>query len=147
MPSFQKAFQDSKGKPIKYKDLELHGIDRIPVKKSFSGCLRLVSTNSEWKQGVSMSIQGTLTINGYTGEDFIIWADDIKDGVLFKGNSEDLQLMVWNAWDIGVGRTDAWMNGAAMIIEVEGNKRRYRCNDAHPDENFDDIVFEIVIDK
>ena len=39
-----------------------------------------------------------------------------------------------------------WQRGAAMILEVDGNTRRYRCNDGHPDDNFDDIIFEITID-
>jgi hypothetical protein len=33
--------------------------------------------------------------------------------------------------------------GAGMIIEEIENGFRYRCNDWHPDENFDDIVFVI----
>ena len=33
-----------------------------------------------------------------------------------------------------------------MIKETDGDAIIYRCNDGHPDDNFDDIVFKIVID-
>lgn len=30
-----------------------------------------------------------------------------------------------------------------MIVEEIENGRRYRCNDGHPDESFDDINFSL----
>ncbi len=33
--------------------------------------------------------------------------------------------------------------GSAMIVEEVEGGRRYRCNDWHPDDNFDDIVFTV----
>jgi hypothetical protein len=147
MPSFDKEFMNAKGAPVTYNGLELVRIDRIPVKKKFSGYLRVISTNSEWKQGIRIKIDGSMTINSCEGNDFIIWAEDINGDVFFEGTSKKLQLMIWNAWDTGSGRVDAWLNGAAMIIEENGNIRRYKCNDSHPDENFDDIVFEVVINE
>lgn len=50
---------------------------------------------------------------------------------------------VKNIWDSGSGRIDSRFGGAAMIVEEIENGRRYRCNDGHPDENFDDVVFTI----
>lgn len=147
MPSFDKDFMNAKGDPVKYKDLELIRIDRIPVKKNFSGYLRVISTNSEWKQGIRIKIDGLMRVNSCEGNDFIIWADDAKGDVPFEGTSKKSQLTVWNAWDTGGGRVDAWLNGAAMMLELHGNIRRYKCNDFHPDDNFDDIIFEIVINE
>ncbi|MBP7279889.1 MAG: hypothetical protein KBA11_10800 [Sedimentibacter sp.] len=147
MPSFDKDFMNAKGAPIKYKDLELIRIDRIPVKKKFSGYLRIISTNSEWKQGIRIKVDGLMTINACEGNDFIIWADDVKGDIPFKGTSKKSQLMIWNAWDTGSGRVDAWLNGAAMILELSGSTRRYKCNDSHPDENFDDIIFEVILNE
>ncbi len=94
-----------------------------------------------------IKIDGSMTINSCEGNDFIIWAEDINGDVPFEGTSKKLQLMVWNAWDTGGGRVDAWLNDAAMIVEVNGNIRRYKCNDSHTDENFDDIVFEVIINE
>jgi hypothetical protein len=147
MISFERDFINSKGKPIKYKDMELISIDRIPVNKKFSGYLRVVSTNSEWRQGVEIKVNGKMKINGVEGKSFIIWEENAKENVAFEGTAKEGALKVWNAWDIGNGTINAWLNGSAMILEVDGNVRRYKCNDAHPDENFDDIVFEVTINE
>ena len=147
MPSFDKEFMNAKGKPVVYKGLELVRIDRISIKRHFSGFLRVISTNSEWKQGIRIKVNGSMSINSCEGNDFIIWADDIRGDVSFEGTSRESELMIWNAWDIGGGRVDAWLNGAAMIVEMEGNTRRYKCNDSHDDDNFDDIIFEVTINQ
>ena len=149
MPSFDRDFIESKGCPIIYKGIELVRADRIPVNKEFSGSLRVISTNSERRQGVRIEVDGKMSILGHEGYRFILWADNvIKDGfVNFKGKSKNSILFVYNAWDFGRGGTDCWQNGAAMIVEVDGNTRRYRCNDFTPDDDFDDIVFEVTIDE
>jgi len=151
MPSFAEDFAKSNGKPIKYKDWELIGIDRIPVQKKFSGTLKIISTNSEWKQAVCLdSEKGKLTIGSQKEKKFVVYEDDLNDDVLhFEGTSKGLQLIVYNAWEqTGHNTTpylNYWMGNAAMILEVDGNTRRYRCNDGHRDDNFDDIIFEITI--
>jgi hypothetical protein len=153
MPSFEKEFVESKSAPIKYKDLELICIDRIPVKKNFSGTIRVISTNSEWRQAICLRVaDGKLTVFSQKEKSFIVWADDIKDNALqFEGRSKSMQLIVYNAWEqtgkMGDTFTNFWKHGAAMIVEVNGNTRRYRCNDGHPDDNFDDIIFEVTIDE
>src|SRR5262249_40623643 len=43
----------------------------------------------------------------------------------------------------GNGVMQSWHNRAAMLIDVLPDKRLYRCNDGHPDDNFDDVVFRI----
>ena len=145
MPSFDEAFENAEGAAINYKGIELIRIDRIPVNKKFSGSIKLLSVNSNWKQGIRIKLDGSLTINSRTGNDFILWASDIDKPIMFSGEIKKGQLMIWNAWDPGRGGIDAWLNGAAMILKIEGNKRVYNCNDGHPDDNFDDIVFEIQI--
>ena len=82
----------------------------------------------------------------------MLWEDYLRgDPIAFKGTSKNLQLCVYNAWQqfswTGNPFTNYWKNGAAMIVEVDGNTRRYRCNDGHPDEDFDDIIFEITMDE
>jgi hypothetical protein len=153
MPSFEKEFRETLGQPIRWNDIELIRIGRISVAKNFSGRLRIVSTNSTWRQGIRMKVNGSITVfvneKAITGKKFVVWADDLKDDELrFIGTRKSAQdLLVWNVWDQNRGVTDAWLNGAAMILEIDGNIRRYRCNDGHPDENFDDIIFEVIIDE
>lgn len=147
MPNFENDFINSRGNPIKYKDIELIRIDKIPVKKIFSGYIRIISINSEWRQGIKLRADGFLKINSIKGNNFIIWSENVKESVFFEGTSKNLQLIVWNAWDSGNCATDSLHNGAAMILEVDKNIRRYKCNDGHPDENFDDIIFEVEINE
>ena len=56
-------------------------------------------------------------------------------------------VIVQNIWEVTshMGRkfTDSGHGGAAMIVEEIENGRRYRCNDGHLDEDFDDIVFSV----
>ena len=155
MPSFEEDFRNSRenGVPVKYKDWELIRTDRIPVQKKFSGTLRIISTNSEWYQGVCLQVlNGKIKTVLGEGKSFCIW-EDYMDGAIFtfEGISKDLQLCVYNAWEqtawTGQPYTNSWQEGAAMIVEVDGNTRRYRCNDGHPDDNFDDIIFEVTINE
>ena len=146
MPSFEKEFRESKGQPIGYCENTIIRMDRIKVGKVFSGYIELISTNSDWLQGVILDVNGELEINTIKGQKFILWQNHMKKPTFFHGTSKDKQLLVWNAWDTGNGVTNYWHNGAAMIKETDGDAIIYRCNDGHPDDNFDDIVFKIVID-
>jgi hypothetical protein len=158
MPSFENAFIESRasGQPVIYNGFELIRMDRIPVKEKFSGTLRIISTNSELKQAaVLRSPSGKLSIDSsefVRKKGWLIWEDEcIGEVIPFEGVAKDLQLCVYNAWQqfalANVPFTNYWTHGAAMIVEIEGNKRTYRCNDGHPDENFDDIVFEVIINE
>ena len=152
MPSFDNEFINAKGNPVKYQNFELIRLDRIPVKKVFSASLQVISTNSEWKQGIRLRINGTITFGSCKGKDFILWANDMKDdAVHFEGVSKDNQLIVYNAWERpmwdGNMVTESWLNGAAMVVEIDGNTRIYRCNDGHPDDNFNDIIFKVSINE
>lgn len=151
MPSFEKDFINAKGAPIEYNGFKLLMIDRVSVKRKFSGTLKLISTNSEWKQAVCLDVlNGKLKMPFGEGKKVALWEDYLRGEPLpFEGTTKNLQLSVYNAWEqidhLGTGFTNYWQHGAAMIVEVNGNTRRYRCNDGHPDDNFDDIVFEITI--
>lgn len=42
--------------------------------------------------------------------------------------------------------TQAWVMGGAMIKEVIAkNHFRYHCNDGQPNDDFTDIVFDVII--
>jgi hypothetical protein len=168
MPSFQKEFGEaisksmSEGKgpavKLKYKNWELILAARIPVQKKFSGSIRLISTNSEYKQAVIIEVDyrktKRITIGSQKERSFIIWEEDFANagGVIhFEGTSKNGELFVYNAWEqtdhLDTPFTNYWMHGAAMIEEINGNTRRYKCNDGVPDDNFDDIIFEVTINE
>jgi hypothetical protein len=61
MPSFEYGFRaaimgEDKRLVVKYKNWELILMARIPVQKKFSGSIRLISTNSEYKQAVIIEV-------------------------------------------------------------------------------------------
>jgi hypothetical protein len=166
MPGFEEEFNEairksiSEGKgpavKLKYKNWELIRMARIPVQKKFSGNLKVISTNSEYRQAIIIQPDDRkskrITINSQKERSCILWADEIIDRVIhFEGTSKNSELFVYNAWEetdwMGNTFTNYWMRGAAMIEEINGNTRRYRCNDGHPDDNFDDIIFEVTINE
>lgn len=146
MPCFEDKFRESKGQPFEYYGNTIIGIDRIKVEKVFSGYVEIISINSDWLQGVRLKVNGELEIDSDKGPIFNLWQNYMNKPIYFRGTSKDKLLLVWNVWDTGNGTTNYWHNGAAMIKETDGNTTIYRCNDGHPDDNFDDIVFKIVID-
>ena len=153
MPDFDKEFVKAHGGPIQYKGIELIGFDKVHVNKNFRVTVNMISKNSEWRQGIELKIEnGSLTSkrSGLTGKNFILWEELFENGQQseFTGKSKDNTLLVWNSWDHGNGVTQSWLGGAAMIREkVDDNHYIYKCNDGHPDDNFDDLVFEIFIEN
>ena len=131
--------------------MDIYCIDRIPVQKKFAGLVKFLSTNSERKQAVCLEVlKGKIKMDTDKGRKFVLWEDYLQgEPVPIEGTTSSGQLLIYNAWQefshLGVGYTNYWQNGAAMIIDIDGNTRRYRCNDGHPDDNFDDIVFEVTI--
>lgn len=151
MPSFEKLFIESKAKPIKYEGETLYLADFVPVERAFKLFLKLVSTNSEWPQFVRVNVSkgGTLKIYDKVARNIVLSEQELREGIEITGTTKDGQVMICNGWRLldGLGSTlnHSCMNGAAMKKEVRGDTIRYYCNDGHPDDNFDDIVFEITV--
>ena len=121
-------------------------MDRLEVAEGSAFKLTLERFNSEWRQGVKFRSRAEFFIdNGVrTTKDVVFWQDTAPAVQCFSLRKvKEGVLKFWNVWDKGDGFTQAWMNGAAMIVEELENGRRYFCNDGHPDENFDDIVFRL----
>lgn len=158
MDEFYKQFIESDGKPIMYNGQELIALDRLNVPKNFELLVRLISTNSEWRQGIRLSVnKGKLISNvddkrlaGTAGKKFVIWEEffDVIPEDRYIGKSTDGQLVVYNSWQrrTELEGSDSWFGNAAMIKkEIRKDVYRYECNDGHLDYNFDDIIFEIEI--
>ena len=157
MPSFSAMFEKSMGQPIKYKNLELKLADKFPVKSGDKLLLSIESTDSETFQGISIEIAGHCEMNGEIlkkGKRIIMVFLEKSN---FKNyNPKHIELTVYTktgfVWVQNIWETEERMGnryfasghtGAAMIVEEIKNGRRYRCNDWHPDENFDDIIFTV----
>ncbi len=152
MTDFSAKFASTKGKPFIYKGKRLQMLDKIPISTEGVTKLgyRILSTNSEWKQGIGLSTEGRIKfINGDVLKKGWFWIFEHLSPMedYFECKSKNGFLDVVNIWDTGDGCIDYWVFGAAMWVENIPNGRRYHCNDGHPDDNFDDIVFEIFFVK
>ena len=145
MANFQKLFIESKGKPIEYKGKILYLFDKLPIEESTIYLLTFEKTNSEWKQGIALDTEGIIEIENkmFKNKKIILWETTAPKQVKFitHPTKKPCFLFIYNIWDVGDGISQSGYNGAAMIVEEIPNGRRYYCNDGHPDENFDDIVF------
>ena len=60
---------------------------------------------------------------------------------ILKSGKTDFK--VWNIWRIDKGPMSYGSNGSAMFVEQLADGRRYNCNDGYPDEDFNDLIFQI----
>jgi hypothetical protein len=147
MPSFEREFRATLGKPILYKGYVLSRMDEFPVSHGETLQLEIESTESDWKQGVALFANGGLSVDGErispNKDGVIIWQEEITGPVPVKIMEAAKSLRVTNAWQDQQGHTLSCYHGAAMRIQELDDGRRYWCNDGHPDDNFTDIVFTI----
>lgn len=145
MPSFESLFKESKGKPIVYKGQELRLVDFVPFAQGDRVRVTFERRSSEWRQGVGLKVPGAFEVAGQEIKaPIVLWEDTAPTETEIRILAPAGQLEVKNVWDTGNGVIHSWHNGAAMIIEeLPVGGRRYRCNDGHPDDNFDDIVFRL----
>jgi hypothetical protein len=146
MPSFQSLFVESKGQPVEYKGQVIQMVDRVPVADGQKIRVVFESIDSDWKQGVHLSVDGSFEVNGQIMKKTVaLWSHTAPREVLLKIKVKKGECLVKNVWDNGDGTMDSWHNGAAMIVEQHGSIRRYRCNDGKPDDDFSDIVFTLEL--
>lgn len=144
---FEKDFIQSKGKPIQYQDKTIYMIDYFEVpNKQCKININFVTTDSEWKQGIALTVKGNFVINNQKiKKDIRLWEHTAPKNISFEVESTDKKIMVTNIWDTGDSVTQKWHNGGALYFEEIENGKRYYCNDGHPDDDFNDIIFELTI--
>jgi len=148
MEVFEELFCESQGRPVVYRGKTVMLGDRLNVGVGTSHLMfRIVSTSSEWRQGFTLDCNGVLDFGD--GEEVSsgvhIWSDTAPSEAMFRCRPKDGILRVWNIWDTGNGCAESGHHGAAMWAEQIPGGWRYHCNDGHPDDDFNDIVFEILI--
>ena len=160
MPDFGQLFIKTGGQAIEYNGKILVMSDEIAFEDGDHILVTIEKTHSEWKQGVGLCLFGFFEEQGDRFKDRIILWDNLHtksvELILWKNTTKRKHskrlpkngiLHVYNVWEIksltGHPCVHYWHHGAAMIVEEIENGRRYRCNDGHPDDNFDDIVFTI----
>ena len=143
---FEETFREKDGKPFMYKGDQVFLADELQISKKFSGYIQLISTDSEWKQAVCIAVNGEIEIDSVKIKKHVrIWQEHFVEALHFSGTSKDGKLYIWNVWNNG--RTvESWRMGAAMKKETNGNEIIYYCNDGHPDDDFTDLTFKLVLD-
>lgn len=164
MTDFSELFRASKAQPIHYKGNVLVLSDKFPVENGDILVASIEKSNSDCRQGLCIDITGSCEFEGKLikqgkGIRMIFWSDTAPEEIKLKVITKKDFVRVYNIWEktsrypIGGPNGETVMKesksldygryGSAMIVEEIENGRRYRCNDWHPDENFDDIVFTI----
>jgi hypothetical protein len=156
VPLFEELFKQNNWQPIVYKGKTLSLFDIFPIQLKEKLRLVFESINSDWRQGVEISVvnkkgnRGWLIINGKRRTSVVLMQDETPPVIEFLARAKDGKLYVNNAWidpprpwAAGIYFIGGRISGSAMIVEELPNGRRYRCNDGERDEDFDDIVFRI----
>jgi hypothetical protein len=142
MPSFQAMFLASDGQPIEYEGKLLKLVDSFALEDAKAIRIQFENTNSEWRQGIAVDVDGELVVNDQKiRKSIVLWEDTAPKRVDILVIGACQSATIYNVWDTGKGTIDAWHNGAAMIVHDLAGGKRYLCNDGHPDDGFDDIVF------
>lgn len=149
MPFFDSMFTEPRN-PIIYKGNLVYPGEFIDGPKKFKAKITVISTNSKYRQGISFymfGMKGTITYRGETRKrnGFSFWADEIDDELTLDIDIKEGTLWFGNFCDnTGTGSRVSGFSGFAMMIEDIGeNKKRYYCNDWEPDEDFDDLIFDV----
>ncbi|HVS90707.1 MAG TPA: hypothetical protein VHE59_01660 [Mucilaginibacter sp.] len=144
---FQALFTQSKGQPIIYNGKELKMIDRVTLKESSTKIkITFLTTDSIWKQGVVIKTKGYFDINDQKFSDkIVLWEYTAPKEVELIVKSKDKILVIYNVWETLDGTIHYWHNGGAMYVEERDQTRIYDCNDGVADDDFNDLVFQIIV--
>jgi hypothetical protein len=146
MPSFHEMFLKSKGQPVEYNGHLIRMSDLIPITDGQHIRIVFESANSDWRQGVYLSTDGSFEVNGQNvRKAVVLWKDTAPREVLLQVQTKQGAFRVKNVWDVGDGVMHSGHNGAAMISEEASSSRRYKCNDGRADDDFDDLIFTIEL--
>ncbi len=140
---FEYYFNETNGLPFDYKGKVIKLSHRIDIIGGEIFRIDNLTTDSEWKQGMVLhSLNGKIEINGSIEKQFVLWEDTLPKNPSFKIISGE-QLVVYNVWDIGNGVMQYGHNGAGLYVEEKNNRITFYCNDGHPDDNLNDLVFNL----
>lgn len=144
---FESLFIESQGQPIVYKGKKLIMLDRIELDSTVVSIeVEILETNSEWKQGIVFQTKGSFGVNRQIiPNKIVLWEDTSPDKVVLSVTSTNRTLQIYNVWETEDGTMHSWHNGSAMSVENYKSYSIYNCNDGHPDDDLNDLIFKIQI--
>lgn len=144
MIDFEKEFIRSSGKSFEADGVRYCLAYSIDIGKFSEIHVHVESMNSEWKQGIHLSCDKELKLDNGSEKEFVLWPRSASRAIQCSCQPQST-LNVWNVWEVDKV-THSWHNGAAMIVSELGEQHwRFQCNDGHPDNNCDDLVFTIEL--
>lgn len=121
--------------------------DVLQIKNEQDIRVTFISAKSNFKQGIRVAIdvgEGYIEVDGQKSKGMKLWQDTATCIDELKCFSSEGLVSVYNIWDRGQGsESQAFTSG--MLVEEEGNKRIYNCNDFGYETNFDKLVFTIEL--
>lgn len=120
----------------------------LSVKKEQEIEFKFISSNSNFRQGVRIAIdygKGEFEINNMKLKKFYLWNDTAPEIVKIKCLSQEGLVSIYNVWETERGQMKGQMDFSGMLVERNGNKITYSCNNGLLDTNFDELVFEIEL--
>lgn len=158
MPLFSELFEQSQGKPIIFNNKTVHRALRVSGPKKLKIIITFIEKNSIYKQGISFNMftmKGKLSCNGETINKggFEIWENSSHKRLEVDVEIKKGELSVFNISEYidfrGSSSIISLSKGMAFYYEeISANKYRCYCNDWEPDDDFDDLIFDIeFIDK
>ena len=122
-------------------------VDALPIKKDQFIKLVCISINSPKTQGVAIAVTagtGFVEYRNRRSKGICIWWGTEPKEVLIKCHSVPGLLAVYNAYIDERGMPASSMYKSGMLVEEQGEKRIYHCNDVNDgDIRFDKLVFSV----
>jgi hypothetical protein len=151
--NFNRMFAEAKGLPVYYNSKYICMSDKVPAKYGERFLVTIESTNSKYLQGVGIS--QNVEVFGEKNNRVVVYeyASLLPDQRKEKRSELPFSFEVicrnkkgylsfYNMAQVD-GRND-WFNlGCAMIVDELSNTRIYHCNDFQPNDDFNDIVFQV----
>ena len=159
MKPFKWMFEEQNATEIEYKGKQVSSFYRYDKKGKYRLKFTFVSTNSQHEQSIILHLDGFKGKIFWNGKRLkkerrrfpqIIFEETLApkefelEIILEEGDIE-----ISNGYSkTDVGRIDCFMGGCAMIKEELGeDKFRFYCNDIDWDDDFDDLIFDLEIEK
>jgi len=131
---YNRAFPDS--------SLDVVKADVFPIRNKEKILLTFEIKISEWNQGVRLSCDDGLEINGQHIPSALLWYETAPRQVYIQCFTSNGLLSIYNIWDRGKGRSSL-AHSSGMLVEEIDRGRRYQCNDIGFETHFDKLVFKI----
>jgi hypothetical protein len=144
--NLSERFAQSRGRPIRLGDLEVHMIYERRVGPGDSIRVRRAAAKPSPVQALRLKTEmGKLLVHGQALEDVVLWSDTAPNETILVAEvpKKGTTLKIWNAWRDSHGTMQAWIGDAGMLIQEERDRVRLRCSDGMGGVCFDDLVVEV----